>query len=70
MQKRYDANRVQKNPREEIFAVTDFEGKVSLQLGNPPLNFRVLVFAGNGVLLKEWNAVPAAEELAAVLKWR
>ena len=70
VQKRYDANRVQKNPRQEIFAVTDFEGKVSLQLGNPPSNFRVLVFAGDGALLKEWNAVPTAEELATVLRWR
>jgi hypothetical protein len=70
VQKRYDANKVEKNPRQEIFAVTDFDGKVSLQLGNEPSHFRVLVFGGKGELLKQWDAVPTAEELAAVLKWR
>jgi hypothetical protein len=68
VQKRYDANKVDKNPRHELFAVTDFEGKVSLQLGNQPSDFRVLVFGKKGELRKYWNDVPSAAEFAAALK--
>ncbi len=70
LQARYDEKRIARDARSDIFTVTDFDGTVSSQLSgqSPAANFRVFVFARNGELLQQWDDVPSAAELAAVVK--
>ena len=70
LQARYDEKKIERNARSDIFTVTDFDGTVSSQLSGQslPANFRVFVFARNGELLQQWDDVPSAAELAAVVK--
>jgi hypothetical protein len=70
LQARYDAKKIARDARKDIFAVTDFDGTVSSQLGEPAgaTDFGVFVFGRNGELLAQWHGVPGAEQLAAVLK--
>ena len=70
LQTRYDAKKITHNPRGDVFAVADFDGAVSSQLGEQPeaTEFHVFVFGKNGALLKQWDDVPAADDLATVLK--
>ena len=70
LQARYDAKKIARDARRDIFAVTDFDGTVSSQLGAEleSLDFRVFVFGRSGELLQQWGDVPAADDLAAVLK--
>ncbi len=70
LQPRYDAKKITRNARDDVFAVADFDGTVSSQLGGRPeaTDFRVFVFGKDGELLKQWDNVPAADDLAAVLK--
>jgi len=69
-QRRYDAKKIARDARQDTFAVTDFDGALSSQLGAQPgsLDFRVFVFGRNGELLQQWNDVPTAADLAAVIK--
>jgi len=70
LQPRYDAKKITHNARGDLFAVADFDGTVSSQLGGQPgaADFRVFVFGKDGKLRRRWDNVPAANELAAVLK--
>jgi hypothetical protein len=70
LQRRYDAKKIARDARRDTFAVTDFDGALSSQLGAQPgsLDFRVFVFGRNGELLQQWNDVPTAADLAAVIK--
>jgi hypothetical protein len=70
LQTRYDRLKISRNARQDVFAVADFDGAVTTQLGAPPTAalFHVFIFGRNGELLKQWNDVPSAEELAAALK--
>ena len=70
LQLRYDQLKIVRNARQDVFAVADFDGLVTTQLGSQPSAtlFHVFVFGRNGELLKKWNDVPSSEELAAVLK--
>lgn len=69
LQGRYDANKIARVARSDVYAVVDFNGRVMAQLGNlAPAPFRVLIIGKNGELLRQWNDVPGAEELAAALK--
>jgi hypothetical protein len=68
LQKRYDAHKIDKNARADIFAVADFGGDASSQIAGETPDFAVLVFDPNGRLLKHWDDVPSADELAAALK--
>ena len=70
LQTRYDNAKINRTARGDVFAVADFDGAVTMQLDSKwEANlFRVFVFAKNGGLLKQWNDVPTAEELAAALK--
>ena len=70
LQSRYVARKIARDARRDIFAVVDFEGEATSQLGAlpEPSNFHVFVFTRNGELLQQWNDVPSAEELAAVVK--
>jgi hypothetical protein len=70
LQSRYDANKISRDARRDVFIVTDFDGTASLQLDDSAqaASFRVLVFARDGKLLAQWTDVPSAKQLADVLK--
>jgi hypothetical protein len=70
LQARYDAKKIARDARGDIFTVTDFDGTVSSQLSgqSPAVDFHVFVFGRNGELLQQWNEVPSAADLAAVVK--
>ena len=70
LQARYDARKIVRDARSDIFTVTDFDGTASSQLGgqSEAANFHVFVFSERGELLQQWSAVPSAEQLADALK--
>jgi hypothetical protein len=70
LQSRYDQLKIARNARQDVFAVADFDGLVTTELGSQPSAtlLHVFVFGRNGKLLKKWNDVPPADELAALLK--
>ena len=69
LQARYNAKKITRDARTDIFTVIDFDGSASSQLNEPAqsASFRVLVFARDGKLLAQWNDVPSAEQLTEVL---
>lgn len=70
LQARYDARKIARDARSDIFTVTDFDGTAASQLGEQTesADFRVFIFGRNGELLAQWNDVPSAENLAAAVK--
>src|SRR4029077_15624502 len=70
LQSRYNANKISRDARQDIFTVLDFDGTASSQLdeSRAAASFRVLVFARDGKLLAQWTDVPSAKQLADVLK--
>jgi hypothetical protein len=70
LQTRYDAQKIERDAREDIFTVADFDGSASSQLEDSAqaTSFRVLVFARDGKLLAQWTDVPSPKQLADVLK--
>ncbi|HET9857934.1 MAG TPA: hypothetical protein VFP99_08875 [Chthoniobacterales bacterium] len=70
LQSRYDQLKIARNARQDVSAVADFDGTITKQVGAQPAStlFHVFVFGRNGELLRQWNDVPKAEELAAALK--
>ena len=70
LQSRYDTNKIVRDARQDIFTVTDFDGTVSSQLGEPAgvTDFYVFVFGRQGELLAQWHDVPGAKQFAAVLR--
>jgi hypothetical protein len=70
LQARYDAQKIAGNAKSDIFVVTDFDGTIASQLGQSAgaTDFCVFVFGQTGELLAQWNSVPSADELAAVIK--
>ena len=70
LQARYDAKKIARDARGDLFTVTDFDGTVSSQLSgqSPAADFHVFVFDRNGELLQQWDDVPSAADLAAVVK--
>ena len=69
LQKLYSARHLNRNPRSDIFAVADFDGKAVSQLGVVPTSteFAVFAFDGRGRLVKRWNDPPSADVLAAAI---
>jgi hypothetical protein len=69
-QPRYDEKKITRDPRRDIFAVADFDGKAVSQLGSASgtVPFRVFVFDRKGELMAQWNDVPSKEDLAAALR--
>ena len=69
LQQRYNARNIQRDARRDVFAVADFDGTITRQLGGKPeaAEFRVFVFGRDGRLLRQWNDVPSADELAVAL---
>jgi hypothetical protein len=69
LQARYDANKIARVARNDVYAAVDFNGAAIAKLGDQAgAPFRVFVFGKTGELLKQWDDVPGAEELAAALK--
>ena len=70
LQARYDARKISRDAKSDIFLVTDFDGTVASQLGQPAgsTDFCVFVFGKTGELLAQWHSVPGADELAAAIK--
>jgi hypothetical protein len=70
LQRRYDAKKLARDARRDIFAVADFDGTATSQLGVQPDSsaFRVFVFGRSGERLRQWDDVPSAADLAAVVK--
>ena len=70
LQARYDAKKIARDASHDIFVVTDFDGTVTSELGQPAGvdEFRVFVFGRTGELLAQWHDVPSADQLAGILK--
>ena len=70
LQARYDAKKIVRDARSDIFTVMDFDGTGASQLGAPAdtAGFHIFVFGENGELLQQWNDVPSAADLAAAIK--
>jgi hypothetical protein len=70
LQKTYAARHLNRNARDDIFVVADFDGKAVSQLGIDPLSseFAVFVFDGRGRLVHRWSDVPSQEALAQAIK--
>lgn len=70
LQARYDAQKISRDAKSDIFVVTDFDGTIASQLGQSAeaTDFCVFVFGQSGELLAQWHSVPSADELAAAIK--
>ena len=70
VQKSYGQRHINRNARDDIFVIADFDGKAVSQLGINPISpeFAVFVFDGRGRLVRRWNDVPTSEMLAQALK--
>jgi hypothetical protein len=70
LQKRYDAKKIARDARRDVFAVADFDGTVTSQLGAKAeaSEFRAFVFGADGKLLRQWNDVASAADLDATLR--
>ena len=70
LQNRYNKLQISRNARQDVSAVADFDGAIAKELGLEPTAgvFHIFVFGKNGELIKQWQDVPAAEELAAAMK--
>jgi hypothetical protein len=70
LQARYDAQKISRDAKNDIFVVTDFDGTIALQLGQPTeaTDFCVFVFGQTGELLAHWQSVPSTDELATAIK--
>jgi len=70
LQARYDAQKISRDAKSDIFVVTDFDGTIASQLGQSAeaTDFCVFVFGQKGELLAQWHSVPSTDELAAALK--
>jgi hypothetical protein len=70
LQVRYDAQKISRDAKSDIFVVTDFDGTIASQLGQAAgaTDFSVFVFGQTGELLAQWHSVPSADQLAAAVK--
>ncbi|MDQ6624769.1 MAG: hypothetical protein M3Y69_01325 [Verrucomicrobiota bacterium] len=62
----YDAKKITRDPRRDIFVVADFDGSAVSHLGLAPEsnNVAVFVFDGHGKLVGNWSGVPPGNALA------
>jgi hypothetical protein len=70
VQSSYAQRHINRNAREDIFVVADFDGKAVTQLGIEPVSpeFAVFVFDGKGRLVRHWSDVPSPEMLSQAFK--
>jgi len=69
LQARYDALKIWRDAKSDMFVVTDFDGSIASQLGQPAgaTDFRVFAFGKSGELLTQWHTVPTTDALAAAI---
>lgn len=64
----YQANRLTRDPRPDLFVVADFPGEASAGLGvRDESGSTVFVLAGDGRLQQSWHEVPSATDIASAL---
>jgi hypothetical protein len=65
----YQEQKIQRDPREDVFVVGDFDGSAAGQFGVPAGAKRssVFLFAGDGRLVASWKKPPPADDLEAAL---
>ena len=70
IQKSYAERHINRNAREDVFVIADFDGKAVSQLGIGPTSseYAVFVFDGKGRLVRRWSDVPSPEALTQALK--
>ncbi len=70
LQNSYAERHINRNARDDIFVVADFDGQAVSQLGITPISpeFAVFVFDGRGRLIRRWSDVPSQEALAQTIK--
>jgi len=70
VQKTYAARQINRNARDDLFVVADFDGKAVSQLGINPISpeFAVFVFDGRGRLVRRWSDVPGQDAIAQAIK--
>jgi hypothetical protein len=70
LQARYDAQKVSRDAKSDIFVVPDFDGTAASKLGQSAgtNDFCVFVFGQTGELRAQWHDVPSGDQLASVLK--
>jgi hypothetical protein len=66
----YRAKGSSRDPRQDLFIVTDFDGSAVSQFGTSPdaKKTSVFVLAGDGRVVAHWNGLPPSEDLAAALE--
>ena len=66
---KYEAKKINRDPREDTLVVADFNGEAVARLGLEPENARlaVFVFSGSGKLIACWNEVPPGDSLAKAI---
>jgi hypothetical protein len=70
VQKSYAERHINRNARDDIYVVADFDGKAVSQLGIEPTSseFAVFIFDGKGRLVRRWSDVPSPEMLTEGIK--
>jgi hypothetical protein len=70
LQARYDAHKISRDAKSDIFVATDFDGALASELGQSAgtSDFCVFIFGKTGELLAQWHNVPSGDELAGALK--
>lgn len=70
VQKSYAERHINRNARDDLFVIADFDGKAVSQLGINPVSseFAIFVFDGKGRLVRKWNDVPSGDALAQAIK--
>lgn len=70
IQKSYAQRHINRNARDDIYVVADFDGKAVSQLGIAPTSseFAVFLFDGKGRLVRHWNDVPPEDALTQALR--
>ncbi len=70
IQKSYAERHINRNAREDVFVIADFDGKAVSQLGITPTSsdYVVFIFDGKGRLVRRWNDVPSPDQLAQAIK--
>ena len=68
-QPRYSKAHLTRDPRQDLFAVADFDGAAVSQLGieSASAQFAAFLFDGQGRLIRRWSVVPAQSELMEAL---
>ena len=65
----YDAKKLSRDPRKDVYVVADFDGSAVAHLGLAPEGNDVAVFVFNrsGKLINRWSGVPPGNSLAEAI---